>query len=157
MALEKILNEEIATSEIIMTRFGKIHINKEKALNFPEGILGIEGIHKYCLADYPENKLPLFKVLQAVDNLNVAFLVLPVTNVAETYKKEHLDECFSDLQIRDDNAVVVLIASIHKGLANEKSKLTVNVRAPIIIDTANMIAYQYVFKYDNYSIQNELN
>lgn len=155
MALEKIIDD--IKTEKLMSRFGEIKVNKDKAISFPEGILGIEGLHKYCLADYPENKLPIFKVLQSIENEEIAFLVLPVTNINETYQQEHLNECLNDLQIKNSDAVLMLIASVHKLPNNDKAKLTVNVRAPIVLDSATRVAYQYVFKYDNYSIQSELN
>ncbi|MBN8827864.1 MAG: flagellar assembly protein FliW [Sphingobacteriia bacterium] len=153
-------NKSIAIEEVkfesITTRFGAIQINKEKNITFPLGILGIEGVRSYCLADYPENKFPNFKVLQSLDDLNISFLVNPVTDF-KIFDKKDLEECLNDLNIAQEELAIVLITSIHKNVGEEKARITVNMRAPIMIDTKNYVAYQYVFKNDNYSLQHEIN
>ena len=58
------------------------------------------------------------------------------------------------MEIDNNNLMVLLIASVHRSIDQAlDSKLSVNTKAPILVDTQNMVAAQYIFVSDNYEIR----
>lgn len=149
-AIHEILGSNI---KFIQTRFGTIKINFDKTILFPAGLPGIMG-KKFCLAHLPNKKYEPFKVLQSIENENLAFIVYPLETI-ELINTEDVKECSKLFSIKKEDMVICLITSIHN---NNPSipKITVNLRAPIIIDAHNYFGVQHIFFHEKYSIHHEL-
>ncbi|MBF0536795.1 MAG: flagellar assembly protein FliW [Nitrospirae bacterium] len=115
------------------SRFGEIEVDNEKIINFPRGLAGFEGLQRYCLlfTDRP------VKCLQSIDDPNVAFMLVDPFVIYKDYTFTAVDEVEEFLQCNKiENMVVLVTATI-----NEKD-MSVNLRAPIVINTSNMRAAQ---------------
>src|SRR5579872_96912 len=64
--------------EIIQSRFGEITIDTRKALVFPKGLLGLPQARHFALANFPNEKMQQFKLLQCLDNTSLSFIALPL-------------------------------------------------------------------------------
>ncbi|MCL4423936.1 MAG: flagellar assembly protein FliW, partial [Firmicutes bacterium] len=56
------------------TRFGPLKVNREDIIYFPEGLLGFPENTRFVFIDLEDR--PSFRWLQAIDNPELAFVVL---------------------------------------------------------------------------------
>lgn len=156
-------SEETSSQEGVFsveTRFGSIHINSNKSVFFPGGLLGMPEFQYFCMAPFPNGELPQFAMLQSTENLKLTFLTLPLplndANFQGPFiKPADLAECKEMMHLTDDNMLVTLIATLHhpKPEQPENVQVSVNLRAPLVINTDERIGIQYVFEDSDYPIR----
>lgn len=137
--------------ETIESRFGPVSIDRSKAIFFPVGILGMPEMHHFVLAEFPNEKLRQFKLLQSLDDLSLSFITLPLELDNGIIARQDIDTAARDMEIPVEQLGMVLIVSVHRGLTSVQ--LSVNARAPIFFDTARLAAAQYVFTSNKYQVQ----
>ena len=145
---------ELEESVTVDTQFGPMTFRKDTILTFPNGLLGFGGVGDFALANLPDPALGNFKLMQSLDGSGLGFLVLPLDALPDHIHEDDLNAAFEALSIDKDNGLVLLIITVRK--TPEATKLTVNLRAPVIIDAATRRAYQYVSQNGAYPIQYEL-
>lgn len=138
----------------VETQFGPMTFDAEQAIHFPHGMLGFGGHTRFGLANLPDPAYGNFKLMQCLDGSGLAFLVLPVANVGDAVAKSDIDEAFEALAIPAANGAALVIVTVRKH--EDKVTLSVNLRAPVLIDTKTRKAVQYVLANSAYSIRHEL-
>ena len=134
----------------IESRFGTIEVELENAIFFPHGLLGLpENLH-FAITDIPKKNMGNFKLLQCLNDHSLSFVVLPLGLENPVIEKEDLEECCKTVGIPPEDLVVFLIASVHK--TPESVKISVNARAPVVVDTNRKVAGQLVFPHGKYEI-----
>lgn len=137
--------------ERIQTRFGEIALRTDNAISFPRGLLGMPNKHKFFITNFPSAKLQKFKLLQSLDDYGLSFITLPVGLTNGIIAAEDLTAACKDLGIKMENLVALLIVSVHR--SPDRVSISVNARAPLLIDSGLMLAAQYVFQTDKYKVQ----
>ncbi len=146
------LKEKIET-RIIKNKFGKVEVNPEVVINFPLGILGMPKYKEFHLVQCPVQKFSQFLLLQSSEEDELVFMVLPIDpNNPKYIKSGDLDEAYSQVEIAKEDASVVLVAATKEDEEGRK-RITVNTRAPIIIDSNKKTAIQYVLQNNEYEVQ----
>lgn len=140
--------------ETIKTRFGDISVDAGKAVMFPLGLLGMPDRFHFVLTNFPNPKMQQFMLLQSLDDNNLSFITLPLDMHNAIIAADDLHLACRDMQIDAANAAALLIVSVHRGL--DGVKLSVNARAPLLIDAGQKIGAQYVFQQDHYKVQHML-
>jgi len=140
--------------ETIKTRFGDITVDVSKGLIFPRGLLGMPDKSNFVLANFPNPKMEQFTLLQSLDEKNLSFITLPLNLQNAIIAADDLRVVCRDLQIDEKNLALLLIVSVHRGLS--ETKLSVNARAPLLIDADSRSGMQYVFQQDHYKVQHML-
>lgn len=137
---------------IIKTKFlGEVEIREEDVIVFPDGILGFEESMKFILLDIPENEF--FKILQDVDREYVSFIVTDPFKFKEDYEMEVPDSELLKINIRKKEQIAMLnIVTLSDVFENS----TMNLLAPIIMNTENRIGKQYVLNNVSYSTKHPL-
>lgn len=155
VAAEKTLERapKQGTFSTIKSRFGDIKINPNKVISFPHGLLGLPSQCSFYLADFPTARDP-FKVLQSADDEELSFIVVPSDRNIALLDKNDLKEACNLLEIDMDNLLILLIVTVHR--SPEETHVSVNLRAPVFIDTETRTATQYVFQNTKYAIQHRL-
>lgn len=141
-------------SVTVDTQFGPMKFRKDTILTFPNGMLGFGGVTEYALASLPDPALGNFKLMQALDGSGLGFLVLPLDALPGQIQEDDLNAALEALSIKKEDGLVLLVVTVRK--TAEATKLTVNLRAPVIIDAAARRAYQHVSQNSDYPIQHEL-
>lgn len=141
-------------SEIIDTRFGKISLQKSNGIAFPRGLLGMPNKLNFFLADFPNKKFEQFKLLQSLDDYSLSFITLPLALQNNVILTEDLTHACKELGISVDNLVTLVIVSVHRSPAG--TSISVNARAPLLIDSSQRLATQYVFSTDRYQVQHTI-
>ena len=131
------------------TRFGRLEISKDKIIHFPNGLMGFPDIKRYILMDYKDT---LLKWLQAVDDANVAFIVVQPFDFFPDYSVSIEDSIKDSLEIENQEDISIL--SI---LRVEGENVTVNLQGPLVINSLNKRGAQIVNEDSRFSCKTPLN
>jgi flagellar assembly factor FliW len=142
-------------SEIMQTRFGAIEVFPERAITFERGLLGIPESKKFVLTDFKNENLEQFKLLQSLDNEALSFITLPLELDNSIIAFEDLAKAAEELSLAIKDLAVLTVVSVHR--SPTKTHLSVNARAPLLVNVAKREAVQYVFQHSRYQVQQPLN
>jgi len=136
------------------TRFGSLDVTDPRIVTMQEGgILGFGHLKQFVLL-IPDQKKP-FWWLQSLEDGAVAFLVTDPFKIFPDYEPDLPTKDAESLCIADETDLVllsILTATVKKG---PSLSITANLRAPIVINTKDMIARQVVLERDDYEIRHE--
>ncbi len=116
------------------SRFGLIKIAEDKIIYFPEGIPGFPDIKRYILMDYKDTAL---KWLQAVDDSDVAFIVVEPHLLKPDFKISLDDTTKHLLNLVDDNDLAVLVI-----LRRQGEEIIANFHCPLLLNAGAMRGVQ---------------
>lgn len=133
------------------TRFGSIAVAENDIITFPEGMLGFSKINQYVLVERVDDSLFLW--LQALKKASVAFPLLEPQIFERNYKVELLDEDRKALEI--DSPAHTKIFSIVT-IPTDPTKMTANLKAPIVINLKNRRAKQVILHQADYPIRKSI-
>ncbi|MFQ5454948.1 MAG: flagellar assembly protein FliW [Nitrospirota bacterium] len=122
------------------SRFGELTVENDKAIYFSEGIIGFPWIKRYVILDH-YREAP-FKWLQAVDDPDVAFVIVEPSIVKPDYTPAIDKENIADIDIKDelDICILLIVTIPHR----DPTKVSINLQAPIIVNVENKRAKQIV-------------
>ena len=138
--------------KINTTRFGEIEIDKNLLFEFVSPIIGYNDKKCFALVDYrPDSP---FKWLQSTEDMYLAFPVTLCSYFNIDYQFELSDEDAKILDIKDANEILALnIVTIPQ--INPQGA-TINLLAPIIINTTNNNAMQVILKDTKFPVRHPL-
>ncbi|MCD6035533.1 MAG: flagellar assembly factor fliW [Rickettsiales bacterium] len=146
-----IIDEELT----LESRFGPVKVTEKNRVFFPYGLAGIPEQHHYCISDLPDAvKLDQFELLQSLEEKSLSFVVLPLAIDNSLIDRKDIEEACEALAIHHEDLLLLLITSVHKGL--DSVKLSVNTRAPVMVDVKNKLAAQYIFMSNRYEVRHYL-
>ena len=134
--------------QIETIRFGTVEIDESKLITFSSGIPGLEEYCKYALLQYEESYPIIW--MQSIDEGGVCLPVLDTYAVLTGYVFDIDDEDVQELEINgpeDLHVVSVLV------IPDELRNMTVNLAAPIIINTVTGKAKQIVLSGSDYNVR----
>ncbi|MDE6312218.1 MAG: flagellar assembly protein FliW [Lachnospiraceae bacterium] len=126
--------------------FGEIEIEKEKVITFEKGIIGFPELKKFALIYDSEKKNSNIQWIQSLDDGAVAFPVMDPICVVDEYNPVVSDELMEQLGEYDRNkdlAVAVILR-----VPSDIKDMSVNLKAPVIINTRNNKAIQLIVESD---------
>lgn len=141
-------------TKTVKTRFGVIEFDLNQALTFPKGIPGFVGYQSFGLAMIPSETQSSFMLLQALEPDDLSFIVLPYEPSAGLIDARDLESALQSLRIPPENCAIMLIATFRK--TGGSFETSVNMRAPIFIDTESRQAWQYIMPNDRYEVRHTL-
>lgn len=135
----------------VTTRFGDIEFQLENAIYMPRGMMGYADSHDFGLANMPDPKLDQFKLLQCLAAPDLSFIVAPLNPDADTIEPDDIALACETLSMDVANVVVLLVVATRQ--IGPTVQISVNVRAPVILDSANRTAYQHVLMNNKYPVR----
>jgi flagellar assembly factor FliW len=133
--------------ELNTKHFGFIEIDEKNIIDFPEGIPGFENVKKFVLLSNEDSP---FQWLQGVDNPHLAFVVIDPRLCKEDYVVDVEDAEVEILDIRDSSKVLVYSIVV---VPEDISKMTANLKAPVLINTENNKGKQVILNNEDYPIK----
>lgn len=131
--------------------FGTIDIEEEKIIEFPMGIIGFENLRKFALIyDSEREEQSKISWLQSMEE---PLMVLPVINpidIVEEYSPIIEDELTKSIGDPADADIVIFVTM---SIPSDLTKMTANLKAPIIINTVNRKAMQVIAENQDYMIK----
>ena len=135
---------------IVENRFGCYEFSDANSVHFPNGLLGFADCCKFGVANLPDPKLEQFKLLQSLEKADLCFIVTALPDNGP-FQEDDLDELCRTASIPRENAVFLLIVTIRQ--QGDGISMSVNERAPIVMDPHAQRARQCVLSNSEYQIQ----
>lgn len=135
----------------VNSRFGVIEVDRNASVYFKHGMLGIPSAVNFCLTKLPNISSDQFMLLQCMEDHALSFIVVPSQYDNQLIKSEDLSDACKVLDIETKNLLVLFIVTVHEKDGNRS--LSVNAKAPVLVDAFNKTATQYVLGSDEYKIQ----
>jgi len=131
--------------------FGEVDIAEDKQLSFDKGIIGLENLKRFVLLfDSEKGEGDTITWLQSLDDENFAMPVINPGLVIKDYNPVVEDEVLASLG--DFNVEDLMVFTTIKVPA-DITKMTVNLKAPIIIHTKTRKGCQIIAENDDYLVR----
>ena len=134
------------------TRFGDIDIADDKILNFVSPIIGYNEYSKFTIVEQENNEL--FQWLQCVENPELAFPISIPSYFNIDYNFEIDDVTQEKLELAD--VQIFLIYNIVTIPNSNPKGATINLLAPILINSQTNNAMQYIITNSFYTSRHSL-
>ena len=137
--------------EINTKNFGLINIEEEKIIHFTGGIVGFPELTDFSLIHDVEQKAgKSIQWLQSMQEPAFALTVVDPLLILPDYNPQIEDELLKPLgELNGDNMLVLVTITVPSDL----TKMTVNLKGPIIINTDNKKACQVIADGDGYVVK----
>ena len=135
----------------IETRFGEIVFDRANAIYMPRGLLGYADFRDFGLADMPDARLGQFRLLQSFTEPSLSFVVAPLDTDAGLVEAQDVRDACRVLSVGFEEIAVLLIVATRR--IGETTQISVNLRAPILVDTGTQTAWQYVLGNSRYPVR----
>lgn len=117
---------------------------------FKKGIPGFDHINDFVINNLKDNEK--FKILESKNN-EVSFVAINPFEIYSDYEFDLSNEVIRELQINNPKDVIVLsIITLGKDLESS----TMNLQAPIIINSKNNLAKQFIMQNTQYKTKHPL-
>lgn len=135
--------------------FGKVEVDDNKKIKFPQGIIGFPELTDFMLIHDSESEGGI-RWMQSVQEPAFAMPVMDPLVVMPEYNPQVEDELLKPLGGLNEDSTLVLVTIT---VPSDLTKMTVNLKAPIVINGETRLASQiivdeeqYVVKYPIYDI-----
>lgn len=135
----------------ILTKvFGEITIDVDKVITFPSGIIGFPDLTEYALVHDEDKGAGSIHWLQSVQEPAFAMPVMDPLLVMPEYNPEVDDELLKNIgEIVPEELLVLVTVTVPSDL----TKMTVNLKGPIIINAAEKKACQIIVEGEGYAVK----
>lgn len=131
--------------------FGKVEIADDKIITFDKGLVGFDDYKKYTIIyDSTDNENNGIMWLQSVDEVSLALPVIDPMIIRSDYDPVVDDELLASIQIDKNTQFLVLVTMT---VPNDITKMTVNLKAPIVINAENLKACQVIADNEDYIVK----
>ena len=139
---------------VIRTKiFGEIDVNTEKLISFPDGIIGFPDLKQFMLIYDEDKKDSNISWLQSIDEPAFALPVINPLKVEDDYNPMVEDELLSKLgNLKPENMLVLVTITVPSDI----TKMTVNLKAPIVINAEENKAAQIIVDDEAYEIKHPI-
>ncbi len=130
--------------------FGEISIDDDKIIHFPSGIIGFPEMTDFALVHDEERGVGAIHWLQSVQETSFALPVMDPLIVKPEYNPEVDDELLKNIgDLTEDELLVLVTVTVPSDL----TKMTVNLKGPIIVNATEKKACQVIVEGDEYVVK----
>ena len=136
-------------TQLATKAFGKIDVEPEQLIQFPEGLFGFAEAQEYALIE-DRDESP-FKWLQATNDESLAFVVIQPELFLEDYRPVVSQGDLKMLEVESlDDCLIMLIVTIP---ADNPQGMTANLQGPILISRERKIGRQVISNDDGHAVR----
>lgn len=129
--------------------FGNLEIDESKVIFFQEGIPGFEHLKKFLFMLDEVEDSP-FCWLQSIEDIDIVFTLFDVFKYIKDYNPMVEEEFITSIgDFKKGDLLIYTIANITKDI----KKISINLKAPIIINMESNKAKQIISTNDDYPIK----
>ena len=129
-------------------RFGCFDTKDSKLIEFPSGIPGFEDLHHFIILEIAQTK-PIYW-LQSTENKYIALPVILTFEILDDYYIDIRENELEDLFVESQNDLLVMNVVV---IPDQVDQMTVNLAAPIVINTKRGIGKQIIIDAQALSIR----
>ncbi|MEA5009365.1 flagellar assembly protein FliW [Clostridium tyrobutyricum] len=127
---------------------GILNYEEKDVIIFKKGIPGFDNLKKFILVPAEENSL--FAILQSIEDIDIGLVVTSPFNIIKDYEFDLDDSKVCELNIENKKDVLVVnTVTVNSKLEN----ITINLKAPIVINTNDKIGEQLILDNVDYPIK----
>lgn len=130
---------------------GTMEYEEKDIITFRNGLPGFEEFHKFIVFPLEDN--PYFRILQAIKSPEVGLVTANPFDFIEEYEVNISEDLQADLQVEKTEDVMILNTVT---LNSQVSKITTNLKAPIVININKGLGEQIILDNEKYSIKHPL-
>lgn len=130
--------------------FGEIEIEREKILTFDHGLLGIENYKSFTIIYDSEEGDPIISWLQSTEDKNFALPIVNPLIIDSRYAPVVEDELLEGLGELDEDKILIFNILV---IPEDVKKMTVNMKAPVIIHTETKKGQQIIVENEEYMVR----
>ena len=135
---------------IITKVFGEITIDDDKVISFPSGIIGFPELTEFALVHDEEKGAGSIHWLQSMQEPAFAMPVMDPLLVMPEYNPEVDDELLKNIgELVPEELLVLVTVTVPSDL----TKMSVNLKGPIIINAAEKKACQIIVEGESYAVK----
>ncbi len=139
--------------EIQTGLFGRVRIDEDRILTFPDGLVGFEDCREFFLVDF-DPSLPPMKYLQSAELPDLTFVVADPGVLFERYEPPLPREELAKIDLKGRNEALILVIVVVP--ENDLSHMTANLKAPLVVNPERRLGRQIITPSDDYSIKHRL-
>lgn len=132
--------------------FGEIDVDDSKVISFESGIIGFDDCKRFTLLfDSEKSGQKSIMWLQSIDRPQLAFPVADPMNITEEYNPIVEDEWLEPIGgiEKEEDLYVLVILTVPSDL----TRMTANLKAPLIINTDTMKGCQLIVNNEDYEVR----
>ena len=156
MTTQPTQDASVPKSILVETRFGDIEFLWDKAIYMPVGLLGFTDQHVFGLANIPGKSLDQFKLYQSLTDADLSFIIAPYNPESGIYNTADLERAAKSLAIPEEDMAILLIVTVRPTGNDQGYAMSVNLQAPVIVNTTRQIAWQHIMPHDKYPVQHDI-
>ena len=135
---------------IVTKVFGEVTIDDDKIIQFPSGIIGFPDLTDFALIHDEEKGIGSIHWLQSMQEPAFAMPVMDPLLVVPDYNPEVDDELLKKIgEINPEELLVLVTVTVPSDI----TKMTVNLKGPIVINAAEKKACQIIVEGDGYAVK----
>lgn len=131
-------------------KFGKIELDDKKLIRFTNGIVGFPDLKDFALIHDGEKENGPIRWLQSMQEPGFAMPVIDPLFVKQDYNPVVEDEMLKDIGLEDGTDLFVLVTLT---VPKDIQKMSVNLKAPFVINMKNREACQIIVEDDAYEVK----
>lgn len=132
--------------------FGTVDITEEKILTFEKGIIGFDDFKKYTIIyDSEKEEETAIMWLQSLDEPSLALPIMKPELVCPNYDPIVEDELVNTLGSDIKNANLLVLCTLT--VPSDLTKMTCNLKAPVIINADTLKGIQLIADNDDYMVR----
>ena len=132
--------------------FGEIEIDVNKVINFDEGIIGFSEYKQYMLIHDCEESESKILWLQSIDEPELALPVMNPLAIVEDYNPTIEDELLKGIGELVEEPLVLTVLTVPQDI----TKMTANLKAPIVINANTLKGCQIIIEDDKYLLKHPI-
>lgn len=131
--------------------FGEVTIDEDKIIHFTNGIIGFPELKDFTLIhNEEEGEQAGIRWMQSIQEPAFAMPVIDPLSIIQEYDPEVNDELLTPLgEIKPDEMLVLVTITVPSDI----KEISVNLKAPIIINYVNKKACQIIAEGDKYAVK----
>ncbi len=133
------------------TRFGAFVFTPANQFHFPKGLVGFSQLHQFGLGNFPDPQLADFNLLQSLDEPDLTFIVYPLPFEGGPIASSDVEECYEACSVSLAHGHLLSIVTIQP--TGDGIQLSINLRAPILLDVSRMQGRQFVLSNNDYPVR----
>lgn len=140
---------------LVESRYGELTFTADQVVDVQRPILGFPHLTKFGLVKLPAQNSENLVLLQSLEDANVSFPCFALDIHNPLIEERDLTGTYDSLGIKPEDGAILCILTIRQDDTG-KNAITVNLRAPIFVDSVRRMAWQVVLNNPRYPIRHTL-
>lgn len=147
--------EQDPENYLVESRYGQLSFTADQVVTLAKPILGFQHLTRFGLARLPQEGADgTLLLLQSLEDANISFPCFGLDLHNPLIEESDLRNTYDSLGIKEaDGAILCILTAREEG---GKTTLSINLRAPIFVDSARRMAWQIVMSNPRYPIRHTL-